>query len=170
MSAFFLPAGDGQPLRTPLTVGPVTAAERGNQTKLLPRSALSTLPVGTRRIQITITSTRVDGTYTDGYADNLTLNLALRPGSTVKGSVKGIKSPGRRIKGKIAAKSPCASGRKIVIKKGSKTVGSGRTKAGGKFNIKTKKHKKGKLTVTVRKRTVGSTSCAALKAKVPGRN
>jgi hypothetical protein len=167
VSAFFLPASGGQPLRTPLTVGPVTAADRGNQTKLLLRSALSTLPVGTRRIQITITSTRVDGTYTDGYADNLSLNLAFRPGST---TVTRIKASGRRVKGKIAAKAPCKSGRKVVLKKGSKTIASAKSKGSGKFTLKSKKHKKGKLTIKVSKRTVGSTTCAASTKKVPGRH
>jgi hypothetical protein len=175
-----------------LKIGPVTAADRANKTALLSRMANGTVPAGTRRIRVTITATRVDGIYTDGYADNLSLVLTGAGSATAtpapsgtptagvtpaptsapprKGSIKGIKSPGRRVKGKVTAKAPCKSGRKVVVKKGSKTIGKAKSKAGGKFTLKTKKHKKGKLTVTVRKRVIGSSVCKPVVKRVPGRN
>ncbi len=84
--------------------------------------------------------------------------------------ISGIKSPGRRIKGRVGGATPCKAGRRVVVKKGSKTIGSSRSKRNGSFNVKTKKHKKGKLTVSVRKRTVGNTICRATTKRVPGRN
>lgn len=189
VAADFLPAAADTPLGT-TTIGPVTAADRGNQTALLQRTGTAPLPVGTRRIRVTITATRLVGVYTDGYADNLSLVLtgqqvtptptpSASPGATAtptpvqrrRGIIKGIKSPGRRIKGKISvAGKTCKAGRRITVKKGSKTVGKGRTKASGSFNIKSKKHKKGKLTVKVSRKTTAGTICAALTKKVPGRN
>jgi hypothetical protein len=58
-----------------LSIGPVTPAEREDHTTLLPRSASGLTPVGTRSIQVLMTSTRVEGAYNDGYADNLSLTL-----------------------------------------------------------------------------------------------
>jgi hypothetical protein len=169
VSATFLPATGDQPLAEPLRIGPVTAADRGFVTKLLPRSREIVMPKQTRRILVTITSTRAVGIYTDGYADNLSLTLRTRT-VTVNTSVTGIKSPGRRVQGKLSVTAPCKAGRTVTIKKGSKVLGKKRTTASGRFSIKTKKHKKGKLTVKVRKRTVGTTTCAAITKKVPGRN
>lgn len=60
---------------TTLTLGPVTPADRGNVSELLARSANTVVPVGTRSIDILMTSTRLDGDYNDGYADNLSLVL-----------------------------------------------------------------------------------------------
>jgi hypothetical protein len=58
-----------------LTAGPVTEADRNGQTTLLPRSAGGPIPAGTRSIGVVLTSTRTDGAYNDGYADNLSLTL-----------------------------------------------------------------------------------------------
>lgn len=58
-----------------LTLGPVTPADRGNVSELLARSTNTVVPVGTRSIDILMTSTRLDGDYNDGYADNLSLVL-----------------------------------------------------------------------------------------------
>jgi hypothetical protein len=54
----------------------VTAAERGNVTKLLFRELLGDLPALTRFIDIELTSTRAAG-ENDGYADNISLILAI---------------------------------------------------------------------------------------------
>jgi hypothetical protein len=62
-----------------ITIGPVTAADRGGQTKLLERTAKGNVPRGTRFIQVTITARRASGVYNDGYADNLSLTLAAGP-------------------------------------------------------------------------------------------
>jgi len=63
-----------------LTIGPVTEAQRNGQTTLLPQSTDGTVPVGTRSVQVVLTATRVDGSYNDGYADNISLSLG-GPGS-----------------------------------------------------------------------------------------
>jgi hypothetical protein len=68
------------------TVGPVTAANRNNNTALLLRSASGTLPVGTRTIDVVLTMTRDSGRSNDGYADDISLVLtapAPQPTATV---------------------------------------------------------------------------------------
>ena len=59
-----------------LRIGPVTAADRGNQTQLLQRATSGAIPVGTRAIQVAMTATRLEGTSNDGYADNISLSLS----------------------------------------------------------------------------------------------
>ncbi len=59
-----------------LEIGPVTAADRGDQTTLLPRNASGAVPASTRSIKVVITGTRLSGTYNDAYADNVSLSLA----------------------------------------------------------------------------------------------
>jgi hypothetical protein len=78
VEASFLDAG-GTDLGNPgvdLTIGPVTAADRGGLTDMLLRSASGEVPVGTRSILTRITLTRFSGSSNDGYADNLSLTLA----------------------------------------------------------------------------------------------
>ncbi len=53
------------------TIGPVSALDRNTNTGLLERSAVGTVPVGTRSITFTVTFTRTAGSYNDGYADSL---------------------------------------------------------------------------------------------------
>ncbi len=66
-----------------LQIGPVTTADRGGLTGLLPRSASGAVPAGTRAIQVVMTSTRVEGTSNDGYGDNLAFALSdKRPTAT----------------------------------------------------------------------------------------
>jgi hypothetical protein len=72
-----------------LTLGPVTAAERANATNLLHRSAAGAIPERTRAIDVEIAGTRISApgsaeTYTDAYADNLSLTLSV-PGIPVPG-------------------------------------------------------------------------------------
>jgi hypothetical protein len=59
-----------------VTIGDVTAAERGLVTGLLYRSATGVVPIGTRSVQLVQTMTRFAGTYNDGYADSLVLRLS----------------------------------------------------------------------------------------------
>ncbi|MCC6608923.1 MAG: PEP-CTERM sorting domain-containing protein [Burkholderiales bacterium] len=73
VQAIFLDASSAALLT--LTLGPVTPAERGDESELLARSANTIVPVGTRSVDILMTSTRLDGDYNDGYADNLSLVL-----------------------------------------------------------------------------------------------
>jgi hypothetical protein len=67
-------SGSGTSLGT-ATLAPVTAAQRGNATKLLRETAAGTVPVGTRSILVTVTFTRASGTECDGYADDLAMTL-----------------------------------------------------------------------------------------------
>jgi len=53
----------------------VLAADRNRATGLVLRSASAPVPPGTRRIAVTLTMTRTEGTSNDGYADNLSLTL-----------------------------------------------------------------------------------------------
>jgi hypothetical protein len=180
VTADFLPAASDTPLAS-LKIGPVTAADRGQQTEFLPRSGTAAVPASTRRIRVTITSTRLDGVYTDGYADNLTLTLSgpsigatptptATPAPPRPGKVGGVKVKGKRVKGRVQAKAPCKSGRKVVLKKGSKTLAQAKSKASGKFTLKKKKAKKGKLVIKVRKRTISGVVCKGITRPVPGRH
>lgn len=63
----------------PITIGPVTATDRSDQTGLLLRSAAGTLPAGTRTLQLTLSMQRIDGSFNDGYADNLSFILTPEP-------------------------------------------------------------------------------------------
>jgi hypothetical protein len=60
-----------------VTIGPVSAADRGNANKLLFRQSSSSVPATTRTIEVAITVTRTEGTYDDGSADSLSLVLSL---------------------------------------------------------------------------------------------
>ncbi|WP_407561946.1 phosphoesterase [Streptomyces sp. 184] len=67
---------------TPLALsvlGPVTAAERGQLTALLERTATAPVPPGTRSARLLLALTRDGGTSNDGYADALTLTLTPTP-------------------------------------------------------------------------------------------
>lgn len=57
------------------TLGPVTAADRGNATGLLLRSTSGVVPVGARSVSLALNFARTDGAYDDGYADNVSLVL-----------------------------------------------------------------------------------------------
>jgi hypothetical protein len=58
-----------------LRIGPVSAAQRGGETKLLPRSATAEVPARTRKVEVVITAERASGEYNDGYADDVSLRL-----------------------------------------------------------------------------------------------
>jgi hypothetical protein len=81
-------------------VGPVTASDRSGETVLLRRSATANVPAGTRTIRVTITAKRLEGTYNDGYADNVSLSLKAVTASPVAtitayahGKQMGFKGP-----------------------------------------------------------------------------
>ena len=67
-------------------IGPVTAADRGSQTTLIPRNASRAVPASTRSIKVVITGTRLSGLYNDAYADNVSLSLAGSGASAPGGS------------------------------------------------------------------------------------
>ena len=60
-------------------VGPVTPADRQSKTTMVLRSATAAVPKGTTKIKVVMTSTRADGTYNDGYLDNISLELGTAP-------------------------------------------------------------------------------------------
>ncbi len=66
---------DGTILST-VALGPVSAADRNNQSGLLQRILNGQVPVGTRMVRITMTMTRTDAANNDGLADNLSLILS----------------------------------------------------------------------------------------------
>ncbi len=73
-SALFLNGSNAQVGSSPTLTGP-NAVQRSSQTGLLLESLNGTLPVGTRTIQFSLSMTRLQGTYNDGYADNLSFDL-----------------------------------------------------------------------------------------------
>ena len=56
-------------------IGPVTPADRGNQTGLFFRQSQGVLPVGVSRIMFSLSMERLGGGDNDGYADNLSFVL-----------------------------------------------------------------------------------------------
>jgi hypothetical protein len=68
-----------------ITIGPVTAADRADTTKLLARTGSAMVPRGTRVIRVVMTATKFAGAYNDAYLDNISLSLSPPPaiGKTV---------------------------------------------------------------------------------------
>jgi hypothetical protein len=61
------------------STSPVTLADRDYHTALLRREALGLVPPGTRKIAVHLQMNRVNGTYNDATADELSLVLSLIP-------------------------------------------------------------------------------------------
>ena len=74
VSAEWLDA-DRNDLGSSILIGPVTPADRGDQTELQQRSASAAVPPGTRGVRVVIAINRQDGAHDDGYADNVSLVL-----------------------------------------------------------------------------------------------
>ncbi|HEX8256944.1 MAG TPA: Ig-like domain-containing protein, partial [Allosphingosinicella sp.] len=74
MTVRFLDA-NGDELDSAELGGP-SAADRGNETKLLPYAGAASIPVGTRTIEVVLSATNSEGDSTDGYADRLSLTLS----------------------------------------------------------------------------------------------
>jgi hypothetical protein len=83
---------------SPVTIGPVLAAERNNTSGLLPRSTSGTVPAGTRSIDVVLLMTRLSGTYNDGYADNLSFILTSPTAAMTSISGQVTTADGRGIK------------------------------------------------------------------------
>ena len=81
VEAYFLGAGgaDLGGAGADLRIGPVTNAERGDQTTLLLRSATAAVPGGTRSVRLLVRMTRVHGSANDSYVDNLSLTFSQQP-------------------------------------------------------------------------------------------
>lgn len=94
-----------------LQVGPVTLEERSGQadtTTLLPRSIAGTVPAGTRSIRVTLTAIGVQGTFNDGYADNI--NLSLAQGTALPPPTIGKTANAQPDKGKVLVRLPNGGG------------------------------------------------------------
>lgn len=111
-------------------IGPVTAAERNNVTKLLPRSTVAAVPVGTRRIRIVITATRTAGTHNNGYADNLSLTLDLGP-TAVNDSATVARNSGATAVNVLANDTDPDGGPKQVVSVTQPTNGTVAISGGG---------------------------------------
>jgi hypothetical protein len=86
------------------------AAERGNQTKLLPKATSIAMPANSRQVYVRLQLQRASGhadSYNDGYADNVALQLSPAGGPTptancsvptAGGGGGGSKTPGGRAK------------------------------------------------------------------------
>jgi hypothetical protein len=57
------------------TIGPVTPAQRKDVTGMLLRFASGKVPAAARKAELLLVMVREDGTYNDGYADNLSLTI-----------------------------------------------------------------------------------------------
>jgi hypothetical protein len=75
VTAIFLDANGAQ-VGAPASIGPVTPAMRGNQTKLMLRSTSGPVPAQARSATVQMFfGVRTGGTTNDGYADNLKLGI-----------------------------------------------------------------------------------------------
>lgn len=59
-----------------MSIGPVTPLERNSQSVFLPRGTSAAVPAGTRSVDVRVIATRSEGSYNDGYADNVGFALA----------------------------------------------------------------------------------------------
>ena len=87
-------AADGSSLGS-IQTGFPTAADRDGLTRFLTYSRTGQVPPGTRRMSFSVTAQRTDGTYNDGYADNLSLSLEEKPPPA--GGVAHIPQAGRSV-------------------------------------------------------------------------
>jgi hypothetical protein len=58
-----------------IKIGPVTVGQRKSETTLVAKAATVKVPAKTRSILVSLSAVRTDGSYNDGYADNLQLTL-----------------------------------------------------------------------------------------------
>jgi hypothetical protein len=68
-------------------IGPVTRDERGNINALLFRKINGLIPANSTKVVVTLKMTRLQGSYDDGYADNLFLGLGSASGGVISGKV-----------------------------------------------------------------------------------
>jgi uncharacterized protein (TIGR03437 family) len=75
-----------------VSLGPVTAADRGGEAKLLARSWAGVVPPGTRQMRVTVTMARASAASpNDGCADDLSLVLTVGVVPSA-GSISGVRS------------------------------------------------------------------------------
>ncbi len=78
-ATFYGPGGPPLDSRGEIEIGPVTAAQRGNRTALLPRAAVAAVPPGTREVLVALHADWGAGGYNDSYADRVGLFLTAPP-------------------------------------------------------------------------------------------
>jgi Ca2+-binding RTX toxin-like protein len=74
-----LESDDGDTIFETVQIGPVSDADRGDITDLLPRSTRAEVPAGTRKIRLLMSAVRTDGAYNDAYADNVSIVFDIDP-------------------------------------------------------------------------------------------
>ncbi|MGZ8632655.1 MAG: hypothetical protein ACXWZZ_02215 [Solirubrobacteraceae bacterium] len=116
VSATFLNAGGapGGAIRLP-TVNP---GDRNSVTALVARSSSAPVPAGTRQISVRIDAIRNEGSYNDGYIDNVSLVLGAPP---VFHKSVGVK----HVSGRVGIRRP--GSKEDVDLKGSDTIPLGST-------------------------------------------
>jgi hypothetical protein len=112
VDANFRDAGGGELGR--MRIGPVTVNDRGGlpigdfegygHTELVPRTGLLRVPAGTRSVAVTLTSVRLEGTFGDGYFDNV--SLALRRGAAAVPPSVGRDFVASAVRGTVLVKPP----------------------------------------------------------------
>jgi hypothetical protein len=80
----------------------VTSTDRNLTTTLIARTASAALPVGTRQIAVRIDAIRDEGSYNDGYIDNVSLVLGAGGGAPVFHKTVVVKA----ISGKVRVRRP----------------------------------------------------------------
>jgi hypothetical protein len=101
VGATYLKAG-GAPAGA-LRLAAVSPGDRNSVTALVARSASGTVPAGTRQISVRIDAVREEGSYNDGYIDNVSLVLGAGPEFHKSVGVKlvsgrvGIRRPGSKV-------------------------------------------------------------------------
>ncbi len=138
-----------------LTVGPVSAIERGADTVLLRRSASVLAPASTRRIDVLITARNAGpvGTYNDGYIDNVVLRLATPP-------VPSAPLGGGQGEGTPDATAPVISGARLD-RRSFRRNASARVKAPRGVNITASLSEAAALQLTVERAAAGRRSRGA---------
>jgi uncharacterized protein (TIGR03437 family) len=112
-----------------VTLGPILAADRSNNSELLLESQNGSVPTGTRQISVVLTMTRTDGSDNDGLADNLSLVLS----SSATGGAPSIASGGVVSAGAFGGFTSIAPGSWIEIY-GSNLASDTRGWTGTDFN------------------------------------
>jgi hypothetical protein len=103
-----------------LAIGPVSPDDRQSASTLLSRSATASGPAGTRSISVRIDATRNEGSFNDGYADNVSLTLGTGGGPVYHKTV--VANP---VSGKVLVKRPGSS--KFIALDGSQGIPLGST-------------------------------------------
>nr|WP_250566239.1 choice-of-anchor C family protein [Adonisia turfae] len=80
---------ENQTILESFEIGSISAADRGGESKLLFQEDSLLVPVGARSAEVEMVATRQQGSYNDGYADNLSFVLSLNDGVQPVNRVEG---------------------------------------------------------------------------------